>query len=97
MKYQDQKLLKKFMQEFFPFNNFKKIGLFTAEMKGDYEAQANKVCYFFGYETIYEYGAKGFRGHVSFDRTTAVTPKGELTELEPFITVIPSIYETPNQ
>ena len=53
-----KKTLENFMKEFFPYNNFKKIGLFTKEMKGDYEAQAKRVCLFFGYETVYEYGAK---------------------------------------
>lgn len=76
-------VLKRFMNEFFPFSNFKKIGLFTKEMKGDYSAQAKRVCHFFGYKTVYEYGAKEIRCHI--------TQVGERTE--PFITIIPSIYE----
>lgn len=55
------------MKEFFPYGKFKKIGFFTKEMKGDYEAQAKRMCEFFGFESIYEYGAIEFRAHISFD------------------------------
>ena len=71
------------MQEFFPFNEFKKAGIFTKEMKNDYKAQSEIIRKFFGYKTIYEYGAKEIRYHVSY-----VNPKDK-----PFITVVPSIYE----
>lgn len=55
-------------------------------MKGDYKAQAKRVCDFFGYKTVYEYGAKEFRVHISY--ADGKRPKGE-----PFVTVIPSIYD----
>jgi hypothetical protein len=79
-------LLKSFMQEFFPFSECLKIKFFTKEMRGDYEAQAKRVCWFFGYKTVYEHGAKEIRGHLSFDTVEA---RGN----EPFVTVIPSIYD----
>ena len=40
--------LKNFMNEFFPFKEFLKIGIFTKEMKGNYELQAQKICDFLG-------------------------------------------------
>lgn len=77
-------VLKRFMQEFFPYTEFKKIGIFTKEMRGDYQAQADRICHIFSYETVFEYGAKEISCHLSIvgDR-----------QGEPFITVIPSIYD----
>jgi len=65
-KYDETKVLERFMKEFFPFTGMKKIGLFTKGMKGDYEAQANRICEFFGFETVYEYGAIEVRCHLSY-------------------------------
>ncbi len=79
-------VLERFMKEFFPYGEFKKIGFFTKEMKGDYKAQAKRVCDFFGYETVYEYGAKEIRLHISY-------VEGKRPEGEPFVTLTPSIYE----
>lgn len=78
-------ILKRFMKEHFPFGAMRKAGLFTKEMKNDYQAQADRICTFFGYKTIYEYGATEIRCHISYI--------GERPKDEPFITVIPSIYE----
>jgi hypothetical protein len=78
-------VLKRFMEEFFDFKELVKVGLFTKEMKGDYKAQAEKICHYFGYESVYEYGAKEIRCHLTF--------VGKRPDNEPFITVIPSIYE----
>jgi len=84
--YSDSGVLERFMREFFPFSEFKKIGFFTKEMKGDYKAQAKRVCTFFGYESVYEYGAHEMRCHLSYaDYKTRPD--------EPFLTVIPSIYD----
>lgn len=82
------------MKEFFPFSEFKKIGFFTKEMKGDYKAQAQRVCDFFGYETVFEYRATAMSCHISYagQRPLSVNAKGELVE-EPFITVFPGIYD----
>lgn len=77
-------LLEKFMKEFFDFDDLQKSGFFTKEMKNDYQAQAKRVCDYFGYKTVYEYGSKEIRCHIS-----EVKPK----EDTPFITVIPNIYE----
>jgi len=81
--YSDEGCLKRFMKEFFPFTHLKQAGFFTKEMKGDYEAQAKRICDFFGFETVYEYGAITTQCHISH-----VEPKNE-----PFVTVFESIYE----
>jgi hypothetical protein len=78
-------VLERFMKEFFPFSEFVKIGFFTKEMKGDYEAQAKRVCKYFGFKTVYEYGATETSCHLTF--------VGKRPPEEPFVTVIPSIYE----
>ena len=77
--------LENFMEEFFPFKEMEEIGFFSKEMKGDHKAQAEKVCKLFGYKTVYEYGAKEVRVHLSY-------AEGHEPEGEPFVTVIPSIY-----
>ena len=79
-------VLKRFMIEFFPFTELRKAGFFTKEMNGDYYAQAKRVCDFFGYKSVFEYGAKEIRCHLSYP--------GERPENDKeFITVIPSIYD----
>ena len=97
-------LLKSFMQEQFDFEGLLEIGFFKEEMRNDYEAQAAKVCHFFGFDSVYEYGANERRCHFSYaeewenpeddmgGRPLHVNEKGELKK-EPFITVIPSIYD----
>lgn len=91
------------MEEFFPFDEFKKIGFFTDEMKGDYEAQAKKVCDYFNFDSVYEYGAMNVRAHITYgssdeesgletNRPLYVDGDGKLKE-ESFITEIKSIYE----
>ncbi len=85
-KTKDDGVLERFMKEFFPYGQFKKIGLFTKEMKGDYKAQAKRVCDFMGYETIYEYRATEMRAHISY-------VEGYRPQEDMFITVFPSIYE----
>ena len=82
----DAGVLKRFMIEFFPFTELCKAGFFTKEMKGDYYAQAKRMCDFFGYKSVFEYGAEEIRCHLSYD--------GERPEKDKeFITVIPSIYD----
>lgn len=90
----NENILEKFMKEFFPFGSFVKIGFFTKEMKGDFDAQAKRVCDFFGYETVYEYRAKKISAHISWDEGEwlSINSKGELEE-KPFVTTFPSIYE----
>ena len=79
-------VLKNFMKENFHFPSLLKLGFFTKEMKNDYKAQAERICHFFGYKTVYEYGAEEIRCHISY-------AKGKRPENEGFITVIPSLYE----
>jgi hypothetical protein len=88
------RLLENFMKEFFPFTVFRKAGIFTKEMKGDYKKQADKICYLFGYQSVYEYRSQEVRCHISYEgqRPLYVDDGGKLIE-EPFITVIKSIYE----
>lgn len=85
-------LLKNFMKEFFPYSEFKKIGLFTTGMKGDYEAQAKKICDYFGFKTVYEYGAMEVTAHITYVNTDSKSGL-DVDISKPFITVIPSIYD----
>lgn len=94
------KLLESFMKEFFPFGEFKRAGIFTKEMKGDYPAQAQRICNRLGLKNIYEYGKDEIACHISYGSDKSglesatpmfVNDDGELKE-EPFVTVIPSIY-----
>ena len=82
---QEAKLLKSFMEEFFPFEELQKVGFFTKEMKGDYDSQSKRVCEYFGYKTVYEHGAEEVKAHLSYSK--------DRIKDEPFVTVIPSIYE----
>jgi len=85
-------VLQRFMKEFFPFAPLRKAGFFTKEMRGDYEAQAKRVCEYFGYKTVYEYGAKEIRCHIlETGNHGSLQRPSERTEL--FVTVIPSIYD----
>lgn len=93
--------LKNFMLEQFDFDGLKEIGLFKGIKRNDYKSQAKKVCEFFGFKSVYEYGAIEVRAHLSYgdehsglgnDRPLHVDENGKLKE-EPFITDIKSIYE----
>jgi len=96
------------MEEFFPFDLFLEIGFFSEEIRGNHEAQAERVCQFFGYDTVYEYGSKPIRCHISYPQPNELEPKDqeqgyggrplhvdEDGQLKPelFITEIPSIYD----
>lgn len=85
------RILKNFIKEMFPINELFKCGFFTKEMKGDYEKMAERICYFFGYKTVFEYRIAETRCHITFDgdRPKYINPDGKLVD-EPFITVIPS-------
>jgi hypothetical protein len=59
-------------------------------MKGDYDAQAKRVCTWFGYETVYEYGKSEVSCHITFgheERPMHIDEQGELKS-EPFITLL---------
>lgn len=101
---QSDRLLKSFIKENFPpFSELVKIGFFTKEMRGDYKAQAERICKFFGYKTVYEYGSKSVTCHLTYasgldpagldsSRPLSVDQDGKL-RVEPFLTDIRSIYE----
>ncbi len=80
----DADILKRFMIEFFSFSELLSVGFFTKDIEGDYDAQAKRVCLFFGYKTVFEYGSQETRCHLSY---IGKRPNQE------FVTVIPSIYE----
>ena len=82
----DAGVLKRFMQEFFPFREFLEIGFFRKEMKNDYYAQAKRVCDFFEYKTVFEYGAEEIRMHLSY-------AKGHEPQDAKFLHITPSIYD----
>jgi len=90
----DPKILKDFIDDNFDIKTLIKVGLFKKERRKDYLSMADRICTFFGYADVYEYGAKEIRGHLSYDgdRPKHINEKGELKE-EPFITVIPSNYD----
>lgn len=89
------KLLKDFLEEQFDFYELRKIGLFKGLKKSDIHEQAARICKFFGYKTVYEFGAKKIQGHISYapgHRPLHVNKRGELRE-EPFVTVFGGIYD----
>ena len=65
---EEEAVLRRFMQEFFPFNELLKVGFFTKDMRGNYAVQAQRVCEFFGYRTVYEHGAEEVRCHITYDK-----------------------------
>lgn len=91
------------MKEFFPYAEFKKAGIFTKEMRGDYEAQARYICRILGLNSIFEYGKEEIRCHITYAdpdcplgmgtcRPMTIENDGKL-KAEPFITVIASIWD----
>lgn len=49
--------LKLFLENNIPFHDLKKVGFFGKDVrKTDYEKISARVCQFFGYKSIYEYG-----------------------------------------
>lgn len=92
-------LLKNFMLEHFDFDILKNIKFFDKKIKrNDYNAQAERLCLFFGYDTIYEYGTKEIRCHISYvsdeygiksERPISINSNGILEEV-PFVEVFKS-------
>jgi len=93
---ESDQLLKNFLNEFFDFSTLKKAGFFPKELKkSDIHGQADRICKFFGYKTVFEYGATKIRAHISYapgERPHHVDQNGELKQ-EPFITEIGGIYD----
>ena len=90
----DPKILKDFINDNFDINTLIKVGFLKKKWGKDYLSIADRICTFFGYKEIYEYGSKEIRGHLSYDgdRPKHVNENGELKE-EPLITVIQSKYD----
>ncbi|MDM8174819.1 hypothetical protein QT327_10700 [Olivibacter sp. 47] len=95
-------LLKSFLDEHIPFYELRRAGFFPKEMKkSDIHGQAKRICEFFGYKTVYEYGAKVTYAHISYasgisgldsDRPLHIDEEGKLKEA-PFIEQFGGIYE----
>jgi hypothetical protein len=95
------RILKEFMLENFSYDWLREIKFFDKTTKRkDYKKQAELLCKFFGYKTIFEYGTREIRAHLTFAdpdcplgigtyRPLHVDKEGELKP-EPFVTVIPS-------
>lgn len=81
----DYGVLKRFMREHFPITELCKAGFFAPEIKNDYYKQAVRVCKYFGYQSVFQYGAEKISGHITY--VDGKRPPGE-----GFITVIESIY-----
>lgn len=93
---ESDQLLKNFLNEFFDFYTLRKAGFFPKDIKKtDIHGQAKRICHFFGYKTVYEYGVEKIRCHISYadgHRPKHVDENGELQQ-EPFITEIGGIYD----
>lgn len=83
-----EETLKNFMLEFFDFDVMRKAKIYGRGIKRkDYQAQADILCKFFGYETIFEYRAEDSPPfHITY-------AEGHRPEGEPFATVLKSIYK----
>lgn len=94
VKDEKEQLLEDFMKEFFPYSEFKKAGIFSKEMRNDYQAQSKRICDMLGLKTIYEYNSKEIRCHLTYagERPMHINSDGELKS-DPFVTVVKSIYE----
>jgi hypothetical protein len=82
----DAGVLERFMKEFFPWGECRRAGMFNKQIRTDYYAQALWVCKYFGYKSVFEYGAYEIRCHISY-------AEGERPKGTPFIEVTPSIYD----
>lgn len=70
------RLLKKFLKDHFDFRELKKVGFFDKSIKHtDYQKQADRICEFFGYESIYQYKFETTYAHLSY--VDGHRPEGE--------------------
>ena len=89
------RILREFMLENFSYDGLREIKFFDKTVKRkDYQKQADILCHFFGFKTVFEYGTIEVRAHLTFagERPLHVHKDGELKP-EPFVTVIKSLYE----
>jgi hypothetical protein len=62
-----ERLLKNFLLDQFDFKELKKVGFYNKDIKNnDYQKQAERICKYFGYETVYEYNFKTTYAHISY-------------------------------
>lgn len=84
----DDRILKEFLDNHFDFYTLRKVGFFPKEMKkSDIHGQAERICIFFGYKTVYEFLAKAIYAHISYadgHRPMHVNEEGEL-KYAPFV------------
>ena|SRR5690606_22022850 len=85
---EDDRILKEFLDEHIPFYELRKAGFFPKEMKKtDIHGQAERICKWFGYKTVFEYGAKTIYSHLTYTdrhRPLYVDEEGELKSA-PFV------------
>ena len=68
--------LKNFLEKHFDFQSLKKLGFFKkGTRKTDYEIIAQRVCTFFGFESVYEYS-----NFDSYTTETATTINGKIKD-----------------
>ncbi len=61
------KRLKKLLEDNFDFKTLKEIGFFAKDVRrSDYEIIAQRICTFFGYQSVYEFSAPQF---IRIDKT----------------------------
>lgn len=93
---EDDQLLKDFLNDHIDFYTLRKVGFFPKEMKKtDIHGQAERICKFFKYKTVYEYGAKVIHAHISYadgHRPSWVNEQGEY-EQAPFVEKFGGIYD----
>lgn len=93
---EDDRILKEFLDENFDFYTLRKVGFFQKEMKKtDVHGQSERICKFFGYESVFEYGAKVIHAHISYvdsHRPSWVNEQGEY-EQTPFVEKFGGTYD----
>lgn len=83
-----ERLLKNFLEEHFNFDELKSVGFYNKTIKRkDYQKQADRICMFFGYQTVYQYNFETTYAHISYSH-------GHRPEAEPFITEFKAWHES---
>lgn len=86
-----EETLKNFMEEMFDINSMIEVGFF--KQGESYEDHAKRVCQFFGFKTVYEYGAIEARGHITFGGPDPAGLSLGDRKGEPFVTEFSNIYK----
>lgn len=82
-----ERLLKNFLNDNFDFKELKKVGFYSEDIKKtEYQKQADRICQFFGYKTVYEYKFKTTYVHLTY-------VEGKRPEGEPFLTEVKAWHE----